>query len=333
MRHSMRRKQPYTHHRCLILLSSCLTIPPTLGWGFLAHKEINEKAIFLLPPSLLSFYKEHRSFIREEAVKPDKRRYVVEGEAQCHYINIENYETKGPIPHHWKAAQQAYDDDFLHTYGTLPWHITLMKARLTRAFKEKNVARILRLSADIGHYIADAHVPLHTTENYDGQLTGQQGIHALWESRIPELFASEYNFLFEKKASYLPDIQTTLWEVIRDAHQKSKKVLALEQQLNDAFPSTQKYVFEQRGSSIRRTYTHAYAQRYHEALDGMVEQQLRASIHTVASVWLTCWIDAGSPDLTSLGATPPPPATEDGNLEVRLIQHIRPHEYTDETTS
>lgn len=330
MTHSIRSKKTYTHHRYLILLTYCLSIPATIGWGFLAHKEINEKAIFLLPAPLLSFYKQHLTFIREEAVKPDKRRYVVEGEARCHYINIENYEAKGPIPHHWKAAQQSYDNDFLHTYGTLPWHITLMKARLTRAFKEKNGPRILRLSADIGHYIADAHVPLHTTENYDGQLTDQQGIHALWESRIPELFASEYNFLFQEKASYIPDLQTTIWEIIRDAHQKSKDVLILEQQLNNTFPSTQKYVFEQRGSSIRRTYTRAYAQRYHEALNGMVEKQLRASIHTVASVWLTCWIDAGSPDLRSLGAILPPQNTEDENLQEFLIHNIRPHEYTDD---
>ena len=324
----------YRIYWALILVLGCqIPTPKTTGWGFLAHKTINEKALFLLPAELLSFYKQYLTFIREEAVKPDKRRYIIEGEARCHYINIENYEATGKeIPHHWKEAQQSYDNEFLHTYGILPWHINHMKNRLTRAFKEKDGNLILRLSADIGHYIADAHVPLHTTENYDGQLTDQQGIHALWESRLPELFASEYNFLFEEKATYIDDVQTTLWQIIRNTHQLSIDVLAIEQQLDTTFPSTQKYVFEQRGTTIRRTYTHAYAEQYHEALDGMVEKQMRASIHTVASIWLTCWIDAGRPDLHTLGAITPTQAIvdEEETLQDFLIQNIRPHEYTED---
>jgi hypothetical protein len=35
---------------------------------------------------------------------------------------------------------------------------------------------ILFIAADLGHYIADAHMPLHTSDNHDGQLTDQKGI-------------------------------------------------------------------------------------------------------------------------------------------------------------
>jgi hypothetical protein len=66
-----------------------------------------------------------------------------------------------------------------------------MLQRLTNAFREKDQARILKLSAEIGHYVADAHVPLHASTNHNGQLTGQEGIHAFWESRIPELLAEK----------------------------------------------------------------------------------------------------------------------------------------------
>ena len=66
------------------------------------------------------------------------------------------------------------------------------------AFIEKDSDKILKYSADLGHYIADAYVPLHTTENYNGQLTGQKGIHAFWESRLPELFSEDYNYLVDK---------------------------------------------------------------------------------------------------------------------------------------
>jgi hypothetical protein len=71
---------------------------------------------------------------------------------------------------------------------------------LVDAFKARNFELILRQSAELGHYIADAHVPLHTTSNYNGQLTNQLGLHAFWESRIPELFADKnYDYLVVKQ--------------------------------------------------------------------------------------------------------------------------------------
>ena len=83
-------------------------------------------------------------------------------------------------------AKEAFTE-----HGILPYNLQTFYIRLIGAFKRKDVKRILSLSADIGHYIGDAHVPLHTTENYNGQLTDQIGIHAFWESRIPELFADQ----------------------------------------------------------------------------------------------------------------------------------------------
>ena len=68
------------------------------------------------------------------------------------------------------------------------------KEELQKAFEAKNVDLILKYSADIGHYIGDAHVPLHTTENYNGQMTGQKGIHGLWESRLVEINAEDYDY-------------------------------------------------------------------------------------------------------------------------------------------
>lgn len=295
------------------------------GWGFFAHKEINEKAIFLLPTELLSFYKKHLSFIKEEAVKPDKRRYIVEGEARYHFINIENYERLAPLPTYWNEATQRYEEDFMNQYGILPWHIMRMTQRLTKAFEEKNLPLILRLSADLGHYIADAHVPLHTTENYNGQLTNQHGIHPLWESRLPELFATSYNFLFKEKAIYIENLQLTIWEIIRTSHKKASQVLSIEKELDKKFPATEKYVFEQRGASIRRTYTRGYSTAYHEALGGMVETQMRASIKMVSSIWLTCWIKAGCPDLSNLDSLPVSNTIEELPNEL-LSLHVRPHE-------
>jgi hypothetical protein len=291
----------------LIVFLLCFPVRMALGWGFFAHKQINRHAVFTLPPAMLAFYKAHIHFITENAVNPDKRRYVVEGEAARHYIDLEHYSDSVPweaFPY-WSQALDAYTQDELVQHGILPWHICRMKYALTEAFQQKNVYQILRLSADIGHYIADANVPLHTSENYDGQLTGQEGIHGFWETRLPELFANDYNFLVGK-ASYVDNPQKRAWQAILTAHKAVEAVLRVEKKLSQAFPTTQKYSFERRGSTLQKVYARAYAQAYHNELDGQVEQQMRASIKMVGDFWLTCWVDAGQPDLDALLQLPLP---------------------------
>jgi hypothetical protein len=251
---------------------------------------------------MFTFYKEHIHFITENAVNPDKRRYVVEGEESRHYIDLEYYGGESVLRealNYWPQAVEAYAQEVLIQHGVLPWHIYRMKHALTEAFHKKDVYQMLRLSADIGHYIADAHVPLHTSENYNGQLTGQEGIHGLWETRLPELFMGSYS-LFTGKAAYVHNPQKSAWEAILTAHKAVDSVLNLEKKLSEYFPATKKYSFEQRGSVLQKVYSIAYAQAYHMLLDGQVERQMRASVKMVGDFWLTCWVDAGQPDLDAL---------------------------------
>jgi hypothetical protein len=288
-------------HFRLVLFLLFFPVSVSLGWGFFAHKQINKYAVFTLPPAMFPFYKEHIHFITENAVNPDKRRYVIEGEASRHYIDLEYYteNTLEEVPQYWAQALDAYNKDVLMEHGILPWHICYMQHALTEAFRQKDGCRILKLSADIGHYIADANVPLHTSENYNGQLTDQEGIHGLWETRLPELFLDRYNF-FTGRATYVNDPQQSVWQAIITAHTAVSSVLSLEQELSKNFPATKKYSFEQRGSILQKVYSIAYAHAYHTMLDGQVERQMRASIKMVGDFWLTCWVDAGQPDLDML---------------------------------
>ncbi len=190
-------------------------------------------------------------------------------------------------------------DDFSE-HGILPYHLLLMQERLTEAFRLGQVERILRLSADMGHYIGDAHVPLHTTENYNGQLTGQEGIHAFWESRIPELFADEEYDFFVGKAGYIEQPRDYFWEVVLDSHRLVEEVLRVERELSRTFPPDQQYCFEERLDATVRTQCRAYAEAYQARLGGQIERRMRAAILAVSSSWYTAWVDAGQPDLRPL---------------------------------
>ncbi|MHC2991025.1 S1/P1 Nuclease [Pontibacter sp. HJ8] len=287
-----------------LLLLFTLLLPRTgYSWGFFAHQRINRLAVFSLPPEMVGFYKQHIRYITENAVNPDRRRYAVAGEASRHYIDIDVYGDSAlyKMPRYWQQAVEKYSEDTLMAHGIVPWHINRMKFQLTQAFKERDLDRILRLSADMGHYIADACVPLHTTYNYNGQLTGQRGIHAFWETRLPEMLSDNYDF-FVGQATYIEQPQLKAWELVTSAHLALDSVLRFERELTQEFEEEKKYSYEVRGNLTTRVYSRDFSQAYHNKLNGQVERQMRLAIHTISSYWYTAWVDAGQPDLKALAA-------------------------------
>lgn len=292
----------------LILSYSSKEIKKEVKWGFYGHKRINRIAVFTLPPEMFGFYKEHIEYITEHAVDPDKRRYAVEGEAPRHYIDLDHYYKPGEdpyevMPRKWYDAVEKFSEDTLQAYGIVPWHITVMKNRLQKAFEARNVDLILKYSADIGHYIGDAHVPLHTTENYNGQMTGQKGIHGLWESRLVEINADNYDY-FVGKSQYVENVLDFAWDAVKGSHTALDSVLRIEKELTTEIDPDKKYGYEQRGNVTTRVYSKEFSQAYHERMNGMVERRMRKAILSVGSIWYTAWVDAGQPDLNALKNTP-----------------------------
>lgn len=278
-------------------------------WGFFGHKRINRIATFTLPPQMFGFYKEHIEYLTEHAVDPDKRRYAVDGEAQRHYIDIDHYAKNGEdpfeiMPRRWKDAVEKFTEDTLQAYGIVPWHIVVMKYKLQRAFEQKNVDLILKYSADIGHYIGDAHVPLHTTKNYNGQLTNQKGIHGLWESRLVEINSENYDY-FVGKSVYIKDLNNFVWNAVEESHRSVDSVLRIELEVTRDFPTDRKYSFERRGNTTVSVYSYEFSQEYHRRMNNMVERRLRAAISAVGSIWYSAWVDAGQPDLSMIQNTAP----------------------------
>lgn len=196
-------------------------------------------------------------------------------------------------------SQEIFVRDVFTAYGVLPFHLPRTLNRLSKAFREKDLAAIIRTSADLGHYVGDAHVPLHTTENYNGQLTGQRGIHGFWESRLPELYAEEYDF-FVGRAYYIEDLRSEIWKAIYESHMALDSVLSFEKALTENFPEDKKYSYESRNNVVVRNYSRPYAFAYHQKLSGQVERRMRRSIRRLGAFWYTAWKNAGSPDLKDL---------------------------------
>jgi hypothetical protein len=191
-------------------------------------------------------------------------------------------------------------EDYFSQEGILPYHLNSMYYWLIKAFEEQNSERILRLSAEFGHYIGDAHVPLHTTKNYNGQLTDQVGIHAFWESRLPELYADNtYSFLVGK-AEQIDRPLSYFWNVVKDSHDLLEDVLSIEKELTQTFPEDQQMCFDERLERTIKTQCPEFAYAYHDRLNGMVEMRMQDAILSIGSVWYSAWIEAGQPDLNNL---------------------------------
>jgi hypothetical protein len=271
-------------------------------WGFYAHRKINQFAVFLLPPEMMVLYKPFSDFLSEHAVDPDKRRYAIPEEGPRHYIDIDHYGSYpySELPRKWNDAVAKFSEDSLNKYGIGPWWLQTMLYRLTDAFKQKDQSRILKLSAEIGHYIADSHVPLHATRNHNGQFTDQKGIHGFWESRIPELLAETDWDFFIGKAEYIRNPGEFIWARVLESAAAVDTVLKYEKELSRDFPSDQKYSFEERNGITLRQYSSGFSKAYDTKLRGMVERRMRQSIFAVASFWYTAWVNAGQPDLKHL---------------------------------
>jgi hypothetical protein len=282
-----------------LFLSSILYA--TIPWGFYAHKRVNRYAVFTLPEELVGFYKKHIDHLTDHAVDADKRRYAIKEEAPRHYIDIDHY-GENPfqvMPRKWTDAVEKFSEDTLLTYGIVPWHIQTVYNRLVKAFEEKDIDYILKNSADLGHYVSDAHVPLHTTENYNGQLTNQKGIHAFWESRLPELFADDYDYLVGT-AEYQYSVLDVAWQAVESSFNALDSVLLFDKELSREFEQDKQYSYEKRGTKTIKVKSADFSLAYHTKLNGMVERRLRLSISTIGNLWYSAWIDAGQPILEGM---------------------------------
>jgi hypothetical protein len=276
------------------------------SWGFLVHRTINQLAIYELPKSMQSFFYTNRDNLAKNSIRPDLRRNEDSTEAPKHFIDLEIFGDPASLqmPMKWDDAVRQYGKDSLIKYGYVPYYIIVVKNRLTNAFRLGNKDSILFYAADLGHYIGDANVPLHSSVNYDGQLSNQKGLHSLWEATIPEAELDQYTLHSRHKASYLSSPEEAIWNAIRHAHSLLKDIFAQEKEATKSFTDSTKFKVQMRNGRESRSFTPAFAKAYSERLGKTINEQLLNSANLIADFWYTAWVDADKPDLSSLLAKP-----------------------------
>lgn len=276
------------------------------AWGFVAHRKVIDLSIQFLPSSVHSFYKVHRDWLVEHALDADLRKHSVQGESERHYIDVDLYLDEMPWEElksvSWIQAKENWSDTTLRHRGIGPWQVSLTYHQLIRAFEDQDHSAILRKSVDLAHYVSDLHVPLHTTSNYDGQRTEQHGIHAFWESQLPEylmnqgLALSAFHQIVPEN-QFIPNVHFWIWEIIEEAHASLDELFRSELEVRELLEPNEIFAYIDRGRTRQKMRSPLFVEQYLQRIDHQVESRMFDSAHAVASIWYSAWVHAGQPDL------------------------------------
>jgi hypothetical protein len=267
---------------CLLVLLSLL--PSMAGaWGGDVHRLINRSAVECLPPDFQAF-DQWAGSLEQLSTAADERKDYVSTEGQRHYIDIDDYPEffTGTLPHDYQTMVASYGAYRVIGNGTLPWAIDETYRNMVAAFQAQNWTQVVALAADIGHYVGDLHNPLHDTTNYDGDETGQSGIHSRFESRMTDRYMS---FLTPspEQAVVVHNVLDTAFDWIDGVYPGVEVIL-------DADLAAK----AEAGGSTR-------SDLYYQTLWSEVGQHtdfwIQSATVRVASLWYSAWIEAGSPIL------------------------------------
>jgi hypothetical protein len=277
--------------RAAALVVVVLALPqPTTAWGFEAHKFIVDRMIELLPPELKPLFVARRAFIVERAIDPDLWRNVWEDEAPNHFLDID-HEAFGPypflgLPRDYADAVQKFGRDFVHQQGLLPWRTSEFFGRLLREFESLKrtpppgyaADNIVLYAAVLAHYVSDGHVPLHAVVNYNGQLTGQDGVHSRWEGELFERNRASLKIAPPPlKPVTVP--RDAMFDVLLASNRLAENVLAA----------------DRKAAEGREFYDDAYFDAFAKGTLSTLDRRLNDSISAVASFIVGAWETAGKP--------------------------------------
>jgi predicted AlkP superfamily pyrophosphatase or phosphodiesterase len=263
------------------------TPDPAQAWGFTGHRMIAAKALRTLPDPLRRVFVANADYLTEQAINPDLQR---SGPSDPdHFLDLDAF---GAYPFESisriESENAARFGKDVAEKGRLPWKIGEVYRGLVQALRARDLPRALERAGTLCHFIADAHVPLHATDNYDGQLTGQRGLHARWESDLVERNRLQLETEVEPSAAQrTADPVALAFEVLRESYLHSLQVLAADR---DSVT----------GRDLAETpeddrYDDEYYSRLHAREASRVAARLGASASATGSLWLSAWEEAGRP--------------------------------------
>ena len=267
----------------LLLLVTGMAYP----WGDKGHKLIANKAIELLKEKIKKIGL-FQNYITEHSIDPDSRKSQDKTEGHKHYIDIDFYKEflNGKMIHDKDSLVTIYGDSVVNKIGLLPWATLMTFDKLTNAFKNVDKDKVLLYASDLAHYVGDAHQPMHTMLNYDGQLTDQKGVHARYEIDMIDKYLDELTS--ETKGyeiTYVKQPLDYIFSYLSDSNSLGETIIA-----GDKFAA----------SKAGTTNGDEYLRLLWFKTKYITEIQFVEAYNSLASLIYTAWVNAGQPAITKL---------------------------------
>lgn len=276
-----------SQHRIPALAVAAFLIAAPTGaraWGAGAQRLISTKAVGTLPPEMRGYFEANQDFIVAHSLDPLELLQKNPAEFKNQYLFLDHYGQFpfGELPRNYKDAVRKFGKAKLEASGVLPWQVGVWSEKLTNAFRDRNWQQVRLASAWLSAYVAQAHDPFHTTEDYDGSGFRQPGVNARFDTNLVERYSTFFP-LRPNDAFYLSDPTGYSFENCLSAHAWVENILLADRQARAGLTD----------------YTDAYYDHFYDLAGAIVIRQLSDAATDVGSYWLTAWINAGKPQLPS----------------------------------
>jgi hypothetical protein len=252
------------------------------AWGTNAQRVIVNHAVDTLPYELRPFFEANRNYLVQHVNDPLNQLDKYPNERQNHFIELDKY-GKFPfdaLPRNYKAALAKYSKSKIDSTGLLPWQIGVYSAKLTEDMKNGRWEEAREDAAFLANYVAEAHDPFNTTENFDGKMTGQSGVNERFNTVLIDRYGSFFP-LNPHDAFFISDPTDFAFDACLNAHSLVESLLLADRS-------------SKRGLS---SYTDEYYDRFYNLTAPSLIRQLSDASTDVGSYWLTAWTNAGKPQL------------------------------------
>jgi hypothetical protein len=253
-----------------------------LAWGPPAHRLVNNWAVETLPPEIRGFFAANRQFLIDHANDPAEWMKKDRYERKRHYLYLDKYGMFPylDLPNSFQRAVEKFGSGRINRDGVLPWQIGEYSLRLTNSLKTQNWPEARLNAAVLAHYVADAHDPLHTTSNYDGQLTGQTGLASRFGLSLIERYQGF--FIFRPiPAAKIDDPTEYAFQAVLEANTWVNQIV----------------LFDRRAVEDFRDFNDDYFDRFYSQAGSIVVREINAAAYDAGSYWYTAWLNAGRPAL------------------------------------
>ena len=260
------------------------------AWGAVAHQLIMRKAIERLPPAMKPFFQKYEAELVLRVNDPDLWRNIPWDDDNNHFVDFGVPEYGKPpfteLPREFGAAVAKFGINTVKRNGTLPWRVEEMAGNLRRGFEgmakqqQYAISDVTLFAAVVAHYVQDATQPFHSTDNYDGQRTGNRGIHSRFERDLVEKFGPRITF----GNSSVPPMtapRDAMFDTLIKSYALIDRILAADKQ----------------AIGTGEAYDDQYFEKFFTAVKPILEEQLTAAVNATASVIVGAWELAGRPDL------------------------------------